>query len=341
VKKDYRATQIQVDAALPDLAKLAKPARALAAGQLVAFPTDTVYGLGANALEDSAVAKIFAAKGRPASNPLIVHIADLEDIYKVVTDFPPLAQALAEAFWPGPLTLILKRQDCVAGLVSAGLDTVAVRMPAHPVARALIRQAGVPIAAPSANRYTAVSPTTAAHVLEGLGDAIDFVIDAGPTSVGLESTVLSLVDEPPQILRPGMVTLAQISAIAPEVCYAKPSFLGAAENRSSPGLARKHYSPNAALILVDDAGDALQDALKKMPEPTQCACILLDPPDDATRARAGAIEVLGRDPDIYARTIYAALHALDAQHFTTIMVQRPPTDDRWRAIHDRLERAQN
>lgn len=341
MKKDYRATYIQVDATLPDPAALAMPARALAAGQLVAFPTDTVYGLGANALEDAAVAKIFAAKGRPASNPLIVHIADLEDIHRVVTDFPPLAKSLARAFWPGPLTLVLRRREGVSPLVSAGLDTVAVRMPAHPVARALIRQAGVPVAAPSANRYTAVSPTTAAHVLEGLGDAIDFVIDAGPTSVGLESTVLSLVDAPPQILRPGMVTLAQVAAIAPEVCYAKPSFLGASVNRASPGLARKHYSPNAALIIVEDAGEALQDALHKAPDPARCACILVDAPDDATGARAGAVEVLGRDPEHYARTLYATLHALDARHFTTIIVQRPPSDERWRAIHDRLERAQN
>ncbi|TDP63548.1 L-threonylcarbamoyladenylate synthase [Bradymonas sediminis] len=336
-KDAYRATLVEVDAALPDPTALAAPARALAAGHLAAFPTDTVYGLGANALEDAAVAKIFVAKGRPSNNPLIVHIADLEDIHRVVADFPPLAQELAKTFWPGALTLILKRHESVADLVSAGLDTVAVRMPAHPVARALIRQAGVPIAAPSANRYTEVSPTTAAHVLDGLGDAIDFVIDAGPTSVGLESTVLSLIDSPPQILRPGMITLAQIAEVAPDVCYAAPTFLVGPENRPSPGLARKHYSPRAALKIVGQPSSLLQ----QMPNPPDCACILVDPADALTTSLAGAVRVLGRDPLLYARNLYAALHELDAEQFGTIIVQRPPDDDRWRAIHDRLERAQD
>lgn len=332
-----RATHIRVDAALPDPAQLDTPARALAAGQLVAFPTDTVYGLGANALENDAVAKIFAAKGRPASNPLIVHIADIEEIDAVVADFPPLAKKLATAFWPGPLTLILKRRDTVAKLVSAGLGTVAVRMPAHPVARELIRRAGVPVAAPSANRYTEVSPTTASHVLAGLGGAIDFVIDAGPTSVGLESTVLSLVDEPPHILRPGMITLAQIAAVAPDVCYANPSFLKDSVNRASPGLSHKHYSPRAALKIVEDP----LAALRNLEDPATCACILLDPPSADMRALAGSVQVLGREPSHYARNIYAALHALDAPDVATIIVQRPPHNDRWRAIRDRLERAQD
>jgi L-threonylcarbamoyladenylate synthase len=333
-----RATLIRADAESVDDALLEAPAQALAGGELVAFPTETVYGLGANALDEAAVRRIFEAKGRPATNPLIVHIADLGDVARVVSNFPPLARRLAEAFWPGPLTLILGRKNTVSEAVSAGLETVAVRMPAHPVARALIRLAGVPVAAPSANRYTEVSPTTAAHVLAGLGDAIEFVVDGGPTQVGLESTVLSLVDGRPEILRPGMITRAQIAEIAPEVVYAGTAPVDEALSRPSPGLARKHYSPRATLKIVAEPSEALR-TLGDQPD---TAFVLLDAPSKASERKiAGPVEVLGREPAAYAQGLYRVLHDLDRRGCTTIIVERPPDGEAWRAIHDRLGRAES
>lgn len=331
-----RARLVQVDAADPDPARLADAAAALADGKLVAFPTETVYGLGANALNPAAIGRIYAAKGRPPTNPLIVHIADLDAITRVVADFPPIARQLADAFWPGPLTLILPRNEAIAPAVSAGLDTVAVRMPAHPVARALIRLAGVPVAAPSANRYTHVSPTRAAHVLEGLGDALDFVVDAGPTSVGLESTVLSLVDAPPTILRPGMITRAQLAEVVPDVAYAAQHTVDEAHQRPSPGMAKKHYAPRAHLQVFDGplASLNLLDADEKV------GLILLDSPEAGAPATiAGPVLILGTRPAQFAHGLYDALHKLDQLGCTRILVERPPAGEAWRAVHDRLARA--
>ncbi len=323
---------IQIDPEHPDDAALAPAAEALRRGQLVAFPTETVYGLGANALEASAVAKIFAAKQRPPTNPLIVHVADVADVERVVRAWPPLAERLAEAFWPGPLTLVLPRQETVSDTVSAGLDTVGVRMPAHPVARALIRLAGVPVAAPSANRYTEVSPTRAEHVRESLGEAVDVLVDAGPTQVGVESTVLSLVEDRPVILRPGMITAEQIARVAPEVVYADEAPVPEDQSRPSPGLARKHYAPEARVAVVDDVL-AMLGLVGGTPA---AGFIMLDAPASAP---AGPVVVLGRDPDGYAEGLYGALRDLDRRGCTQIVIERPPTGGRWRAIHDRLMRA--
>ncbi|MFW5967190.1 MAG: L-threonylcarbamoyladenylate synthase, partial [Persicimonas sp.] len=216
-EKGEGATVIEVDAERPDAEALAPAARALAAGKLVAFPTETVYGLGANALDEEAVAAIFEAKRRPATNPLIVHAANLAQVRRLVDDWPERAQRLADAFWPGPLTLVLEKSAEVPDRVTAGLATVAVRIPQPPVARLLIELAGVPVAAPSANRYTEVSPTRADHVLESLGDRVDFIVDAGPTSVGVESTIVSLTSDPPRVLRPGMIGAAVLNDIGPEI----------------------------------------------------------------------------------------------------------------------------
>src|SRR5690348_13744143 len=202
-----------LDPSSANLEAIAEAARILRAGGLVAFPTETVYGLGANALDASAVARIFAAKGRPANNPLIIHIADASDVRKVVADWPESAGRLAERFWPGPLTLVLPRCDAVPDAVTAGGPTVAVRVPAHPVAQALVRAAGVPIAAPSANRSMELSPTRAEHVLRGLDGRIDVLLDGGPTAGGIESTVLDLTATPPRLLRPGLIGVAELEAV--------------------------------------------------------------------------------------------------------------------------------
>src|SRR3954447_6536010 len=194
-------------------ADLRRAAELLRAGRLVAFPTETVYGLGANALDADAVDRIFAAKGRPASSPLIVHVDSVEMAQTLVSEWPPIASELAARFWPGPLTLVLPKRALVPDRVTAGLDSVGLRMPAHPVAVALIREADIPLAAPSANRFTELSPTTAEHVRCALGDAIDLILDGGPCTVGIESTVLSLTGGLPVLLRPGMVTQAQIESV--------------------------------------------------------------------------------------------------------------------------------
>lgn len=326
-------TIIRVDADAPDAETLADAAEALRHGELVAFPTETVYGLGANALSEEAVAGIFGAKQRPPTNPLIVHVADIADVHDVVADWPEAAQKLADAFWPGPLTLVLPKKNTVSDTVSAGLDTVGVRMPAHPVARALIRLAGVPVAAPSANRYTEVSPTRAEHVVESLGSAVDFVVDGGPTTVGVESTVLSLVGGRAEILRPGMVTGEQIAEVVPEVVYASDAPVAEELSRPSPGLAKKHYAPKAEVRVIDDVDTLL--ALAGGDD--KAAWLVVDALTD--RAPAGPVIVMGRSPDAYAEKLYAVLRDLDGRGVDTIIVERPPEGDAWRAIHDRLTRA--
>jgi L-threonylcarbamoyladenylate synthase len=237
--------------------EIRQAAALLRAGKLVAFPTETVYGLGANALDPEAVARIFAAKGRPTSSPIIVHISSMEMVKTVVAEWPGVAQCLAEKFWPGPLTLVLKKQPAVPDLVTAGLPTVGVRLPAHPVALALIERAQLPIAAPSANRFTQLSPTTAEHVREGLGGLVDYILDGGPCVVGIESTVLSLTSSAPVLLRPGGISRQQIEAvIGPVTLQARPS----SEAHPSPGMHPRHYSPRTRLLLVTN-GDVPNEGL--------------------------------------------------------------------------------
>jgi len=227
-----------------------KAAQLLKSGVLVAFPTETVYGLGANALDPDAVAKIFMVKGRPADNPLIVHISDLTQLKEIVEEIPPLTKLLAEKFWPGPLTILLKKKASIPPIVTAGLSTVAVRMPSHPIARALIQAADLPIAAPSANTSGRPSPTSAAHVLDDLSGKIPLILDGGPSQVGLESTVIDVQRENPLILRPGGITLEQLKEIIPNIQIYSPEIMPALEDQPpSPGMKYTHYAPKAALFL--------------------------------------------------------------------------------------------
>lgn len=236
--------------------EIALAAEVLKIGGTVIFPTETVYGLGANALDESAVKKIFEAKGRPSDNPLILHISELNQVYDLVQDIPETFYILAEKFWPGPLTLVMKKSTIVPELVSAGLETVGIRMPAHPVALELLRRAGVPVAAPSANISGSPSPTQAKHVIADMDGRVDVIIDGGDCNVGLESTVLDISGEVPEILRPGGVTAEQLESIIGKVridrfVYDKP------EDKSvkpkSPGVKYRHYSPKAEVILFDGA----------------------------------------------------------------------------------------
>jgi L-threonylcarbamoyladenylate synthase len=322
---------LRVDVESPDPAAIARGARLLQEGGLVAFATETVYGLGANALDASAVAKIFAAKGRPAGNPLIVHVAQLDDAKKLVNTWPALAQTLAERFWPGPLTLVLPKAACVPDLVTAGAPTVALRMPAHPVALALLRACNLPLAAPSANRSTELSPTLAEHVLAGLGDRIDLLLDAGPTTGGLESTVLDLTTDPPRMLRPGLVTIAELKALIGPIDRAALHQENA-EPLRSPGQLRRHYAPKAPLEVVANSRPRVEK-LGRQGLRVGWLTHVLEGETAALRI------VLPGDAAGYSAQLYAALHRLDAAGLDRIVVEEPPAGDAWLAVHDRLRRA--
>src|SRR3989442_4849939 len=257
-----QTTVLAIDSVHPDPSSIERAAALLCAGEIVVFPTETVYGLGADALETSAVERIFAAKGRPFSDPLIVHIADEAALEQLTTSIPPQVRQLARSFWPGPLTLILPRSPLVPKLVTAGLETVAVRMPRHPVALALIRAAASPIAAPSANRFMHVSPTTAQHALADLRGRVPLILDAGPCEIGVESTVLDLCSEVPRILRPGGVSLEALRAILPDVQPAiQRKVVGESEEfvaEKAPGQLLTHYAPTIPLLLFDGSVEAMR-----------------------------------------------------------------------------------
>jgi L-threonylcarbamoyladenylate synthase len=296
----------------------------LRAGKLVAFPTETVYGLGANALDAEAVARIFIAKGRPHTSPIIVHVSSLDMARLVVSEWPQSAGKLAEEFWPGPLTLVLKKQAAIPLLVTAGLDTVGVRMPAHPVAMALIATANIPIAAPSANRFTQLSPTTAAHVRKSLTDRADYILDGGPCSVGIESTVLSLVGNVPALLRPGGVSRQKIEQVIGPVALRMQA---ATEAHPSPGMHPRHYSPQTALLLTENGA---------VPDSGIGAYLQLrNPPGGEVRE----VVFMPSDAEEYASQLYRILHELDTRKYDWIAVDAPPDTPDWQAVRDRLQRA--
>lgn len=303
----------------------------------MAFPTETVYGLGANALDERAVARIFEAKGRPSFNPLIVHVPDAGAAREQVTSWPPAARALADAFWPGPLTLVLPRAEGVPGIVSGGLATVALRVPAHPTALALLRAADVPIAAPSANRYTGISPTSAAHVERALGDAVELILDAGPTSVGIESTVVDLTGSIPLLLRPGTLPQQSLREVAGalELPRARVADEGAA--RPSPGMGARHYAPRGSVYLFSphERDAALAAAEEAAAAGERVGALLLEP----LATRLEEVVHMPADPDAYAHRLYAALHQLDDAGCTLLLVERVPDGERWTGVRDRLQRA--
>ncbi len=305
-------------------AEIEHAATLLRAGRLVAFPTETVYGLGANALDAEAVACIFAAKGRPSTIPVIVHVSNVKMLEAVVAEWPAAAQLLAEKFWPGPLTIVLKKQPEIPEIVTAGLGTVGVRMPAHPVAQALIEAAQIPIAAPSANRFTQLSPTTAEHVRQGLGKRVDYVLDGGPCVVGIESTVLSLAEDIPVLLRPGGISRQEIeAAIGPVEQQTKVL----SEAYPSPGMHPRHYSPRTKLLLVrnGEVPDQGLGAYLQWQQPPRREVVEVVP------MPAGAAE--------YAAELYRTLHELDSRNYEWIAVDTPGGGRKWEAVLDRLRRA--
>lgn len=296
------------------------------AGKLVAFPTETVYGLGANALDAAAVRRIYEAKGRPAVSPLIVHVASVEMARGLAREWPEAADILARRYWPGPLTLVLPKTAQVPDIVTAGLDTVGLRVPAHPLALELIRAAGTPIAAPSANRFSQLSPTTAEHVRLGLGTAVDFVLDGGPAAVGIESTVLSLAGGAARLLRPGMVSRKEIEDLIGAVETGQP--LLPVHAHASPGLHPRHYCPRTPMLLV---------SRDELPAEGRGAYLYRDPPDPCP-AGVQAVPMPAEAP-AYAAVLYQILHVLDRQGLDWIAVQRPPDGPEWAGVADRLARA--
>lgn len=345
---------LKVDQAHPDPAIIEHAARLLRAGELVVFPTETVYGLGADALQTAALECIFAAKGRPFSDPLIVHIADEASLEQLTTLIPEHSRRLTSVFWPGPLTLILPRGPRVPHLVTAGLETVAIRMPRHPVALALIRALGSPIAAPSANRFMHVSPTTAQHAYTDLAGRVPLILDSGPCEVGVESTVLNLCTEPPTILRPGGVSLEALRTVLPEVQPPSKRIVNPATQtahtetsaHTSPGQLLTHYAPAIPLLLYDGSVEAMRAAmlaeLKRRQQQGESVGVLVADEDVAAFQHTGAlIHTLGNagNPLQIATTLFAGLRALEDAHVQVILCRNFNDRGLGLAIRDRLLKA--
>lgn len=351
---------VTVDPAHPDPSAIAEAAARLRAGDLVAFPTETVYGLGANALDADAVARIYEAKGRPAWNPVIVHTASAAAARSHAAVWPRSAERLAERCWPGPLTLVVPRATHIPAVVAAGGDTVALRVPAHPVALALLDATERPIAAPSANRFTQVSPTTAQHVLASLGERIPLILDGGPCAVGIESTVVDCTDDLVTILRPGMIgretleaALVDLDVVVrhaaiPAVPHGTGSLTSDTQSPAtvtprSPGMADRHYAPRADVWLFTPAQrgeveSALRDRRAQAGGADRGHVIGL--------LRSVALEGLSIEtinmpdaPRPYAQALYAALHEVDARCASLVLIEAPPDEPGWDGIRDRLSRA--
>jgi L-threonylcarbamoyladenylate synthase len=295
--------------------EIQRAAEILRAGGLVVFPTETVYGLGANALDAAAVSKIYALKGRPANSPLIVHVAGIDQARELAAEWPEQAEQLARRYWPGPLTLVVPKKVVIPNEVTAGLPTVGLRMPRHPVALELLRVAGVPIAAPSANRFTQLSPTTAQHVREAFGEETPFLLDGGPCEVGLESTVIAVTKDGLEVLRPGMTFVEDATAAVEASEHA----------HRSPGQHKKHYSPRTRVLLVSEG---------RLPRVGKGAYLWIA--QEATAARA--VHMPAR-AEKYAAQLYGKLHEMDREEFDWIAVEWPPDTREWDAVRDRLMRA--
>jgi L-threonylcarbamoyladenylate synthase len=311
----------------------------LQAGGVVALPTETVYGLAANALDETAVARIFQIKGRPANNPVIVHVSSIEMAKRCVSDWSANADKLAKAFWPGPLTLVLPRAKAVPDAVTAGGATVGVRWPGHPFMQAVIRRCDFPLAAPSANLSSRVSPTNAGHVRQQLGDKIAVIVDGGQSQVGIESTVLDLTVSPPGLLRPGMIHIQSLAAVCGEVQNTKYKIQNPDSALRSPGLLKKHYSPKARLVVLSWRNDAdLNSQLLTFNRPIS-TCHIIAHTTIPSGEYFAQVSVIPHDAEAFARAIYAELHRCDEAGAEWIVVEAPPETPAWSAIADRLQRA--
>jgi L-threonylcarbamoyladenylate synthase len=338
---------LKVNPLRPETAKIQVAAKFIREGGLVAFPTETVYGLGADALNPQAVLALFKAKKRPLDNPPIVHIENTKDVYKLAKSVPSKAEELMDRFWPGPLTLVLHRSDAVPDVTVAGLDTVAVRMPKNEVALALIRESGCPIAAPSANLAGKPSPTTAKHVLDDLNGRIDVILDGGPTRIGIESTVLDLSVDPPQVLRPGGTTLEALKEVLGEVrlhpFVVADKELAVGEVRS-PGMKHRHYAPKARLIVVEGSVSAVVGRIKALTdsfrlEGSRVGVLATD--ETASRYEADVVKSLGSrfNLDAVAQNLFRLLRELDTEPVDIIIAEGVPVEGLGLAVMNRLRKA--
>jgi L-threonylcarbamoyladenylate synthase len=340
---------IRVDPQCPEPMFIAEAAQTIRAGGLVAFPTETVYGLGASAFDIKAVGRIFRAKGRPPENPLIVHVGSIELAKALVRYWPREADILTAQFWPGPLTLVFEKLPIVADLITAGGPTIALRLPAHPVARALLDAADVPIAAPSANRSGGVSATDEPHVRRALRGRIELILDAGRTAGGIESTVLDLTTSPPRVLRPGLVTPAMLRAAIGEVAVKRARTDSTEEPERSPGRIGRHYAPRAQLICVDGDGRAQAEAIAQTHKQVALLSLGAREPlvsrSELPRNECGDYYLspvywaMPAEPRGYAAALYLSLHELDMLKMDVLVVELPPDTEEWLAVRDRLLRA--
>jgi len=317
-----------------DRADIARAVALLRAGELVAFPTETVYGLGADAQNPAAVAKIFSVKGRPADHPLIVHLPDAEHLTEWAREIPREAIALSHAFWPGPLTLILKRSEIVPDAVTGGQDTVGLRVPAHPLALKLLQAFGSGLAAPSANRFGRVSPTTAQHVRDELGDAVPLVLDGGACQVGIESSIVDLSQGAPVLLRPGMISRREIEAVigrpVREAASARPA------TRAS-GMLEAHYAPSTLLVMLE-SGQIAARLRERLQSGERTGVVSWSPAPEGLDAPC-VWHYIGPDAVAYAKGLYASLRALDQLGLACIFVEAPPEGPDWAPICDRLAKS--
>jgi L-threonylcarbamoyladenylate synthase len=334
---------LRVDPVNPEPDLIREAADAMRHGSLVAFPTETVYGLGARGLREEDVLRLFEAKGRPPTHPLILHVASLADVERLAGPLSGAGASLAAALWPGPLTLVVPRASHVPRAVSAGLDTMAVRVPAHPIALALARELGEPIAAPSANAHTGVSPTTAEHVMRSLGAAVDLVLDGGATPRGIESSVVDVTGARPVLLRPGSTSVARLRELAPDLEVPVASAVSDAAARPSPGMAERHYAPRAkvAVVASRELAARFASAAGKGGRVAVCAWS-----DDARAWAAGrdsgpddCIYILSSSPEAYGASLYAVLHDVDARGYDELVMEAVPDGELWLAVRDRLRRA--
>ncbi len=345
--KQIETAIVKIDPVSPEVAVLKRAVDLLREGELVVFPTETVYGLGADAFQPRALEGIFLAKGRPFSDPLILHIAEYDELAQLTSAVPAVARQLAQAFWPGPLTLILPRGPHVPYIATAGMETVAVRMPAHPVARALIKALGSPIAAPSANRFMHISPTTANHALADLRGRVPLILDGGPCQVGVESTILDLSVDVPIILRPGGTSLESLRAVLPEV---QPPARREAQSeetaQKAPGQLPRHYAPAIPLLLFAGSEEAIRSAMLKelrlrVERGERVGVLVADDDLPAFQSSGAQVCSLGEAANSaqVAANLFACLRALEEIPVQVILCRSFPTHELGLAIGDRLRRA--
>lgn len=336
----------KIDEKNTDTVQMKEAGELIAAGELVAFPTETVYGLGGDALHPEAAKKIYAAKGRPSDNPLIIHIAEVEDLYRVAKKVPEQAIKLAKAFWPGPLTMVVEKNEDVPYATTGGLDTVAVRMPNHPIALELIRKSGKLIAAPSANTSGRPSPTEASHVMEDLSGRIAMVLDGGAVGIGIESTIIDLTEEVPMVLRPGYITPEMLSEVLGEEVIIDPGIIAADDTTKpkAPGMKYKHYAPKADMIIVEGEQGAVVDKINELTEEAhaqQKKVAVIATEDTKSYYKADVVLNIGnrQDEDSIARQMYKILRDCDELDVELIYSESFKTPRIGQAIMNRLLKA--